>query len=636
MRACLNAMVVRAGRDVGDESRVSSSSSSSSSPAQSSLCANSSSTSSTPSPLDAISDTLTRILADERALTALPGERFAFEKKLRAARFRAERARTTVGAHSTAGDAARARFDARRAVESIAFWRALAEDESAPTRALFMLLRLALSGRDEPRSGARVLSARALAAAYRPADADPDALLTDVALFRCADALVAWQSAANFGSGFVAGLGGMLTLPITIPAQLIANAFVALRLSFALAILAGKDPLDPSVAARAITAAIGGVVDEVDIEDVVDGGADEPDIEDAVAAAATHAAAVGVSRGVHHEYVQYAASRAQGAALQGSSWRLTRLAATAFAERGASRSATMAASRAIPLIGGLIGGTVDGLMTNNAGRRAMDAFFPPRPSSASCSGVFDIKERLERSKNEALARAKDVGDALNGAFDKMKVSFNARMGNTTQSNAAYDVSEGGYQSRGVEDDSWERWERERELEAMRAILEDDAMDYDGDATKTSDTFGTSSSTKRRDDADVGHGVKDESTSTSSQRQKEILWLEHHAAWKVFIEDFADTNAREMRYKDIPFPPTTSRILLGAAGGKRATAEDVKAAYRRLMLMYHPDRFSKFTVASDDREKVFAKLGALSSQIKDQWLAYEAQRAKKAAKKQAVM
>jgi hypothetical protein len=275
-------------------------------------------------------------------------------------------------------------------------------------------------------------------------------------------------------------------------------------------------------------------------------------------------------------------------------------------------------------------------MTNNAGRRAMDAFFPPRPSSASCSGVFDIKERLERSKNEALARAKDVGDALNGAFDKMKVSFNARMGNTTQSNAAYDVSEGGYQSRGVEDDSWERWERERELEAMRAILEDDAMDYDGDATKTSDTFGTSSSTKRRDDADVGHGVKDESTSTSSQRQKEILWLEHHAAWKVFIEDFADTNAREMRYKDIPFPPTTSRILLGAAGGKRATAEDVKAAYRRLMLMYHPDRFSKFTVASDDREKVFAKLGALSSQIKDQWLAYEAQRAKKAAKKQAVM
>lgn len=605
------------------------------SPSQSSLCAHSPSTSSTPSPLDAISDTLTRILADERALAALPGERVAFEKKLRAARFRAERAKTTVGSHSTAGDAARARLDARRAVESIAFWRALAEDESAPTRALFMLLRLALSGRDEPRSGARVLGARALAAAYRPADADPDALLTDVALFRCADALVAWQSAANFGSGFVAGLGGMVTLPITIPAQLIANAFVALRLSFALAILAGKDPLEPSVAARAITAAIGGVVDEVD----VDGGAGEPDIDDAVAAAVTHAAAVGVTRGVHNEYVQYAASRAQGAALQGSSWRLTRLAATAFAERGASRSATMAASRAIPLIGGLIGGTVDGLMTNNAGRRAMDAFFPPRSSSASCSGAFDIKERLERSKNEALARAKDVGDALNGAFDKMKLSFNARVGNTTQSNAAYHASEGGYQSRGVEDDSWERWERERELEAMRAILEDDAMDYDGYATKKSDTFGTSASTKRRDDADVRHDVKDASTSTStsSQRQKEILWLEHHAAWKVFIEDFAnDTNAREMRYKDIPFPPTTSRILLGAAGGKRATAEDVKAAYRRLMLMYHPDRFSKFTVASDDREKVFAKLGALSSQIKDQWLAYEAQRAKKAAKKQSVM
>ena len=584
------------------------------------------STSASPSsPLDAIADTLTRILADERALSALPGERAAFEKKLRAARFRARRAKD-----DDAEDARRARLDARRAVESIAFWRGLAEDDTKATQALWSLLRLALSGHDE--HGVRVLGARALAAAYRPADADPDAMLTDVALFRCADALIAWQSAANFGSGFVAGLGGILTLPITIPAQLLANAFVALRLAFALAILAGKDPLEPSVAARAITSAIGGIVDDVDDDDKTTDG--EVDTDDAVAAAKTHAAAVGVNRGVNQS-VHYAAMRAQGVALQGTSWRLTRLAATALAERGASRSATMAATRAIPLIGGLIGGTVDGFMTSNAGRRALDNFFPPRPKRP-----FDLKEHFERSKNEALAHAKGVGEALNGAFDKMKVSFNKRVGNAATQNAGYPGSEGGYQSQGVEDDSWERWERERELEAMRAILEDEAMDY---GETRFDAFGSSSSTtKNQHRSDDDDDASDETSSShassidgkdASRREKELLWLEHNAAWKVFIEDFAnDADPREMRYKDIPFPPTTSRILIGAAGGKRATPQDVKAAYRRLMLMYHPDRFSKFVIASDDREKVYVKLGVLSSQIKDQWLAYEAQREQKATKR----
>ena len=208
--------------------------------------------------------------------------------------------------------------------------------------------------------GTRVASARALARAHGARDVDEDEALTTAALYRSGDALLGWATASNFGSGLVAGLGGLLTLPITIPAQLAATTFTSLRLALALAILAGKDPLEPSVAAKAIVAALGsaGSASEA-LDDVASVGA-------------------GVRDGV-----QYAALRASGAAMQNASWRLTRAAATKLAQRGAQRGASMAITRAVPIIGGVIGGTVDGVMTQSAGKRAMEAFFPPRPKDCS-------------------------------------------------------------------------------------------------------------------------------------------------------------------------------------------------------------------------------------------------------------
>ena len=144
--------------------------------------------------------------------------------------------------------------------ETTRFWRALAEDETNATRALMSLLQLALSGRRgvDGVEGTNVSSARELARAYRPKGVDEEAELSATAKYRAGDALTGWSAAANFGSGFVAGLGGSLTLPVTIPAQLAATTFTTLRLSFALAILAGRDPLEPACAATAIACALGG------------------------------------------------------------------------------------------------------------------------------------------------------------------------------------------------------------------------------------------------------------------------------------------------------------------------------------------------------------------------------------------
>lgn len=374
------------------------------------------------------------------SVQSLPGERERFERRLRAFRYAATRERDTNDCVDASSSSSSMAIEMDALEETMRFWRALAEDESNATRALMSLLQLALSGRRgvDGMEGTNVSSARELARAYRPKGVDEEAELSTTAKYRTGDAMTAWSAAANFGSGFVAGLGGSLTLPVTIPAQLAATTFTTLRLSFALAILAGRDPLDPECAATAIACALGGddLREGDDLCRRVGGSVDEA--------------------------TQYAAIRGSGTALQGAAWRLTRLAATRLAQRGAQRGASMAVTRAVPILGGVIGGTVDGAFTQSAGSRAMRAFFPPRPSSVST-----FEETVKRSKDEAVANVKDAAEtaakSLRDAFERVSVSIKSSIERTTTSMDA------GFRGK---DSLEERLEREREIEDMRAVLED--------------------------------------------------------------------------------------------------------------------------------------------------------------------
>ncbi len=374
------------------------------------------------------------------SVESLPGERERYERRLRAFRYAVTRERDAEGdcdAPSSSEAAMAIEIDALE--ETTRFWRALAEDETNATRALMSLLQLALSGRRgvDGVEGANVSSARELARAYRPKGVDEEAELSTTAKYRAGDALTGWSAAANFGSGFVAGLGGSLTLPVTIPAQLAATTFTTLRLSFALAILAGRDPLEPACAATAIACALGG-------DDLREGGDDLRRVDGSIG-----------------EATQYAAIRGSGTALQGAAWRLTRLAVTRLAQRGAQRGASMAVTRAVPILGGVIGGTVDGAFTQSAGARAMRAFFPPRSSSA-----LTFEETVKRSKDEAVANVKDAAEnaakSLRDAFDRVSVSIKSSIERTT---STLDAARG-------KDSLEDRLEREREIEDMRAVLED--------------------------------------------------------------------------------------------------------------------------------------------------------------------
>ncbi|MDX1960448.1 MAG: EcsC family protein [Leptospiraceae bacterium] len=58
---------------------------------------------------------------------------------------------------------------------------------------------------------------------------------------KAAESLVNWQIAKAGTSGFVTGLGGILTLPVTLPANLTSVLFIQLRMIAAIAAIAGLD-----------------------------------------------------------------------------------------------------------------------------------------------------------------------------------------------------------------------------------------------------------------------------------------------------------------------------------------------------------------------------------------------------------
>lgn len=515
------------------------------------------------------------------ALASFSCELVEFAKSARACRFRCARARASA---EECGLDARAAVVAReREVEAlegtIDFWRELFADESSSARLLLSVVTLALNG--APEGGA--YGARALARSVRPSDADEDAELEVEALFWAGHDLVRRASATNFGSGFLAGLGGIMTLPVTIPVQLAATTFTSLRLAFAIAILAGKSPLEPQTAARAIQVALGAITNDDD--------------------------AASVKTASEREGVRHAALRGAGTAAQAASYRLMRMMAAKLAQRGVQRGATMAVTRAVPIIGGVIGGTVDGVLTRLVGARAIEAFFPPPPkSSGGASSIMN--ETAEQAISNVKIAAESAASALNDAFGSISMSFRSFSTRVDGSAEGERESIGtAYQSSELQDDSWERFERELELESMRAVLEDER--------ERSSFHAASHATERADDpVDAVKDIERE----RRRAKKDDAWAEHHARWKVFVEDHSNVADGLVRYKDIPWPPSTSRLLLGYAG-RDASDADVRDAWRRLLLRWHPDRFSKYRFAAADASKINEKLSTISSAIKDQYVAH---------------
>ncbi len=77
------------------------------------------------------------------------------------------------------------------------------------------------------------------------------------------DSLVRWESSRNFGTGFLTGLGGAVTLPVSIPASIYASWLVQTRMAGAIACLYGYTLTDERVRTFVLLSLMGSAAKQV-------------------------------------------------------------------------------------------------------------------------------------------------------------------------------------------------------------------------------------------------------------------------------------------------------------------------------------------------------------------------------------
>ena len=157
-----------------------------------------------------------------------------------------------------------------------------------------------------------------------------------------AESLVRWQIAKAGTSGFVTGLGGLITMPVAIPANITSVMYVQIRMIAAIAVMGGHDVREDKVKTLVYMCLCGSA-----ITDLV------KDIGIQVGSKLTISAINKISTATITKINQAVGFRL-----------LTKFGQTGVVNLG----------KAVPFIGGFIGGTVDSITTNTVGDVAIATF----------------------------------------------------------------------------------------------------------------------------------------------------------------------------------------------------------------------------------------------------------------------
>jgi hypothetical protein len=171
-----------------------------------------------------------------------------------------------------------------------------------------------------------------------------------------ADDMAAVHIALSASTGFVCGLGGFLTLPVTLPTNVAGVALLQLHLCASTAFLAGLDPKDASVRELSIACLTGEttLASRDETQEVVD-----------------RSAVKVAERGIRL-LAETAVSMAEAAG---------RFSATRFVTRRIPR-------RSLPLVGGMIGGMSDLYATRKVAAAAREAFLTGAPDSETLAALL--------------------------------------------------------------------------------------------------------------------------------------------------------------------------------------------------------------------------------------------------------
>lgn len=156
------------------------------------------------------------------------------------------------------------------------------------------------------------------------------------------DSLIRWQNTKSVTSGFLTGLGGLVTLPVAVPANIASVTYVQIRMIAAIAHMKGYDLKDDQVKSFVFVCLTGQSSADV--------------LKQAGIKAGTALTKQAIKK-VPFEVIK-SINKAVG-------FRLL----TKFGEKG-----VINLGKAVPLVGGFIGGTVDGVGTNVIGKTAKKLF----------------------------------------------------------------------------------------------------------------------------------------------------------------------------------------------------------------------------------------------------------------------
>jgi uncharacterized protein (DUF697 family) len=153
------------------------------------------------------------------------------------------------------------------------------------------------------------------------------------------DALIRWQIAKAAAAGFLTNLGGVATLPIALPANVVSALYIQIRMVAAIAALRGHDLRSDQVRTVVLACLCGTTLLDVIKE-----------------------AGIGIGAGLAQQAVAGLSTDA-----------LRRVGRHALLRRGGS---ALNISRFAPLIGGIVGGALDGALTGTYARAAKRLFLP--------------------------------------------------------------------------------------------------------------------------------------------------------------------------------------------------------------------------------------------------------------------
>jgi hypothetical protein len=166
-----------------------------------------------------------------------------------------------------------------------------------------------------------------------------------------ANSLIRWQNTKAGTSGFLTGLGGIITMPVTVPANIASVMYVQIRMIAAIAHMGEHDLKDDRVKSLVYVCLTGNASKDI-LKDV----------------------GIVVGRSLTQSMINSISGKTITAINQAVGFRLL---------TKAGQTGAINLGKAVPLIGGILGATFDSVATNTIGNIARDTFLPVNTSGTA-------------------------------------------------------------------------------------------------------------------------------------------------------------------------------------------------------------------------------------------------------------